>query len=248
MYDGARMRTHMIDLSLILPCFNESPIFDRSVRQILHILKRSSYTYEIIFVDDASRDNTAHKITRMCKRNSTCRALFHARNEGRGKTVSDGIRTAKGRVCGYIDIDCEVSPVYIPDMVEQILRRKADIVIGRRMYRTSPGSILREILSVGYQKLSNYIVGTGGFDSESGYKFFNRKKILPLLPRAHHPHWFWDTEIIVFAMRADLIIKEVPVLFVRRFDKVSSVNIFRDSMDYLVSLIKLRVRLSYGRI
>lgn len=232
-----------IDLSLILPCYNEEPIFTESVKRIIDVLSLTRLSYEIIFVDDKSRDNTAQLIQNTCTIYPHTNALYHTINKGRGKTVTDGIKEAKGTVVGYIDIDLEVSPVYIPLLVDMILEKRADVAIGKRMYRTNIQSIPREILSFGYQWLSNYLIGTGNLDTESGYKFFNRKKILPVLALTRHSHWFWDTEIIVLAKRKGLRIAEVPVLFLRRFDKTSSVRIVRDSIDYLQSLWAFRNRL-----
>ncbi len=237
------MKQLSLDLSLILPCFNESGLFMESVERIVEVLDASRLSYEIIFVDDASRDITPRLIASVCRNNPSMRALYHATNRGRGQTVMDGMREARATVVGYIDIDCEVSPVYIPLLVTMILNKKSDVVIGKRFYRTSPRAVLREVLSRGYQWLSDMLIGTGGMDTETGYKFFHRKKILPVISKTQYAGWFWDTEVMVYARRAGLRITEVPVLFLRRFDKVSSVNIFRDTLDYVVQLLKFRKRL-----
>ncbi len=234
-----------LDLSLILPCYNEAGLFTSSVARIQSVLEASKLSHEVIFVDDASSDGTQKFIKDTCKTTGIFRyrAVFHAVNRGRGRTVSDGIRAAKGKIVGYMDIDCEVDPIYMPKLVSLVLSGEADVVIGKRYYRTSPRAALREILSRGYQWLSDKMIGTGGLDTETGYKFFSRKKILPVLSKARNPGWFWDTEIMVYARRAGLRIKEEPVLFLRRFDKHSSVNIIRDTTDYLVNLWKLRSQL-----
>ncbi len=235
-----------VELSLILPCYNEAGLFTDSVARIVRVLELSKISYEIIFVDDASRDATPQLIERLVKKQgkqSRIRAMFHPTNLGRGKTVTDGIRAAKGPVVGYIDIDCEVDPVYIPMMADMLRKNEADVVIGKRFYRTSPQAIVREVLSRGYQWLADYAIGTGRMDTETGYKFFSRKKILPVLTKATHPGWFWDTEIMVYAKHAKLRIVEVPVLFLRRFDKQSSVHIVRDTLDYMKELLLFRRRL-----
>lgn len=232
------------DVSLVLACYNEAPLFAQSVKEILHVLRHSRYAFEIIFVEDKSADETAGLIRKACAHYPNVRALFHKKNCGRGKTVADGIRAATGTVVGYIDIDLEVSPIYIPEMVRKILDGEADVVIGKRIYRSSIASIPREVFSLGYQWLADTMVGTGGLDTETGYKFFNRRKILPVVARAHHPHWFWDTEMMVWARRVGLRITEVPVLFVRRFDKKSSVRMVRDITDYLVNIWRFRGHLA----
>lgn len=231
------------DVSLVLPCFNEEPVFAGSVQFILSTLQSSTYSFEIIFVDDGSTDRTRALITRVCQKNHSCRFIFHPQNKGRGAAVTTGILVAKGDVVGYIDIDLEVSPVYIPDIVSLIKSGKADVVVGKRVYRTSIGSIVREVLSVGYRNLARVCIRTGGVDTESGYKFFNRKKFLPVVQTIKDQRWFWDTESVVRSRHAGLHVVEVPVLFIRRFDKVSSVHIIRDTMEYFGNIWRFRKEL-----
>ncbi|MFC1647262.1 glycosyltransferase family 2 protein [Patescibacteria group bacterium] len=231
------------DLSLVLATYNEETHLIDSIRRIIKALKRSGLTYELIFVDDKSLDGTVSILESFQKKHPQWTYIYHTSNQGRGKSVSDGIMKASGKVVGYIDVDLEVSPIYIPELANKILEGRADFVIGKRIYRTTLTSLVREVLSVGYQIISDWMIGTGRLDTESGYKFFDRKKILPVVKKTIHPHWFWDTEVTVLAMRKGLKVVEEPVLFLRRFDKESTVNIFQDTLDYLVSLWKFRNRL-----
>lgn len=248
-----------VDFSLVLPCFNEEGLFEDSVARIVAALDAGAYTYEIIFVDDKSTDETKKLIGNKCKKmdsplpaspaggrgndRGVFRAVYHTMNMGRGRSVMDGIRAARADIVGYVDIDCEVSPIYLPFMISLVKQKKADIVIGRRFYRSTAGSVIREVLSRGYQWLADVMVGTGKLDTESGYKIFRKKKIVPIFDQIEHQGWFWDTEIMTYAQRAGLRITEVPVLFLRRFDKQSSVHIVRDTIDYLIHLWKFRGRL-----
>jgi len=231
------MKKHL-DFSLILPCFNEETHFPGSVAQILTTLSRLRYRYEVIFVDDGSTDKTQEMIRTVCKKNRHCRFFFHTKNQGRGQAVTTGIRSAKASIAGYMDIDCEVSPLYIPLFVDAIKQKKADVAVGRRIYQTGFSTLLRWILSVGYRHLADFILATRGIDTESGYKFFNKKRFLPVLQRIQSTGWFWDTESIVLSMRKKLHVMEIPVLFIRRNDKPSSVRIVRDTVSYLISLIR----------
>jgi glycosyltransferase AglD len=227
----------VLDFSLVLACYNERQIFWDSFSQITNVLDRSRLRYEILFIDDKSPDNTAALVKSACKkRPDVCKGFYHTTNKRRGATVAEGIRESRGKVVGFIDIDCEVSPVYIPEAVQLILDRDADEVVGYRIYRSSVSGIVREAVSVGYKAIAGKLLGTTGIDSESGYKFFLRKKILPILDLADNPHWFWDTQIVVYSLRKGLKVSSLPVLFLRKVEKTSTVKVFSDSVDYLINV------------
>lgn len=231
------------DLSLVIACYNEEELLRKSVARITSVLNDSVFSYELIFVDDKSRDGTVEIIRAFVKKNPRFRAICHTFNEGRGKTVRDGIAVAKGRVVGFIDIDLEVSPVYIPSFVRMILDDEADVVTGLRVYREGIISLHRSILSKGYSWLVRSVLGIPLLDTETGYKFFSRKKILPILKKTKNNGWFWDTEVMTYAHYTGLSVREVPVLFVRRFDKTSSVRLVHDTLDYLANILAFRKRL-----
>lgn len=152
---------------------------------------------------------------------------------------------AKGTVVGFIDIDLEISPVYIPSFVRMILDGKADVVTGLRVYREDASSYHRAILSRGYSVLVRTLLGIPLRDTETGYKFFRRRKVLPVMALTRHNGWFWDTEIMALAYRAGLRIREEPVLFVRRKDKKSSVRLVHDTLDYLRNIVLFRQTLRF---
>ena len=233
-----------IDLSLILACYNEEKLLRESVARITSVLDDSVFSYELIFVDDKSQDKTREIIEALVKKNKNFQAVYHGVNQGRGRTVRDGIAIARGKVVGFIDIDLEVSPVYIPSFVRMIVGGKADVVTGLRVYREGLTSLHRAILSRGYSWLVRTVLGIPLKDTETGYKFFNRKKILPILKKTKNNGWFWDTEVMTYAHYTGLSIKEVPVLFVRRFDKTSSVRLVHDTIEYFMNLVTFRKRLN----
>lgn len=228
------------DLSLIIACFNEEKHLEESVREIENVLCNSKLSHEIIFIDDKSKDGTSEVIKQIVEKNKNYRTLYHKINLGRGRTIKDGILASGGKVAGYIDIDLEVSPVYIPYFAGLILNGRHDIVTGYRIYHSNIVFLHREIFSRGYSLLVKKLLKVPFNDTESGYKFFNRKKILPVLKKTKNNHWFWDTEIMALSFYNKLKIKEVPVLFTKRFDKKSTVNIFKDIPEYFINLLQFR--------
>lgn len=235
-------------LSLVLACYNEESLLEESVGEILETLGDLGRPWEIVFVDDCSRDRTPELLRRMVAGDATgrLRLVQHARNQGRGATVSDGFRAARGEIAGYVDVDLEVHCRYIPSLVRAI-EKGADVATLRRVYLFRMRAIDREILSRGYSWLVRRLLGVPLLDTETGYKFFRRERLLPLLDSVRDPGWFWDTEIMVRALRAGLVIREVPGAFVRRFDKTSKVSGLRDSLDYFVKLWRFRRELGRAK-
>jgi GTP-binding protein HflX len=148
------------------------------------------------------------------------RVILHDRNCGRGTTVSDGFRAARGGIAGYLDVDLEVHSRYIPSLVRAI-RNGADVATVRRIYAFQMRALDRYFMSRGYSYLVRRLLRVPFHDTETGYKFCRREALLPLLDEIHDGGWFWDTEFMVRAAGRGLRIREIPGAYVRRWDKHS---------------------------
>jgi glycosyltransferase involved in cell wall biosynthesis len=230
-----------VDVSLVVACYDEASHLEASMDETFRVLDALAWTWEVIFVDDASRDDTRSVINRIVKAHPrrNLRVILHEKNVGRGGTVADGLRQAQGRFAGFFDIDLEVHARYLLPCV-LALEGGADIASAQRIYRFHWRSLDRFLLSRGYQWLLRRMVGVPLIDTETGFKIFRRERILPVLDQCTDVGWFWDTEIMVRAYFAGLRITEVPALFIRRFDKVSTVRPVRDTVDYLGKLWRFR--------
>ena len=197
-------------------------------------------SYEIVFVDDVSRDRTREIIGRFVAAHpGTVRAIYHEKNTGRGQTVTDGFRAARGEIAGFLDVDLEVHARYIPSLVKAI-ERGADIATVRRIYAFQVRSLDRYAMSRGYSFLVRRMLGVAVRDTETGYKFFRRERVLPILDEIRDPGWFWDTEFMVRSIRRGLRVAEIPGAYVRRRDKTSTVSGLRDSVRYFGKLVAFR--------
>ena len=232
------------EISLIIACYNEGRGFENNVETVLNVLEKLKKSYEVIFVDDKSRDNTIQNIKKIKNKykNINIKTIFHPQNTGRGKTVTDGILASSGKIVGFLDIDLEVPAHYIGIFVNSI-ENGVDISIGSRIYEFQPKSLVRWFASKGYVYLIKKLLKLPFRDTEAGYKFFNREKILPVLKECRDPGWFWDTEIIARSNKRGLKIIEIPVVFIRDYNKNSTVRVFSDSIDYMKKLIKYRKEL-----
>jgi glycosyltransferase involved in cell wall biosynthesis len=231
-------------LSLVLACYNEAEHLERSFAEIRDTLEQSRFSFEILFVDDVSRDRTREILARLVADHPQLqlRTILHERNRGRGATVTDGFRAARGAVAGYIDVDLEVHSRYIPSLVRAI-DLGADVATLRRIYAFQLRSLDRYFMSRGYSYLVRRLLGVGFADTETGYKFFRREAVLPLLDEIEDSGWFWDTEFMVRAARRGLRMVEIPGAYIRRKDKTSTVSGMRDSLRYFRQLVHFRRRL-----
>jgi glycosyltransferase involved in cell wall biosynthesis len=229
------------EISVILACYNEEETLEKSFEEIRETLDDFGRRYELVFVDDVSRDRTRAILSEIVARNPglEIQVLLHDRNKGRGATVTDGFKAARGAIAGYLDVDLEVHCRYIPSLVRAI-EKGADVATLRRIYAFQMGSLDRYVMSRGYSFLVRKMLNVDFRDTETGFKFFRREKLLPVLDSIEDAGWFWDTEFMVRAARAGLRIVEVPGAYIRRADKTSTVSGLRDSFRYFGKLLAFR--------
>jgi glycosyltransferase involved in cell wall biosynthesis len=231
-------------VSVVLACYNEAEHIEASFGEIRETLVQTGWPFEIILVDDVSRDGTRELLERIVKEHGhlDLRLILHDRNRGRGATVTDGFRAARGQIAGYLDVDLEVHCRYIPSLVRAI-EKGADIATVRRIYAFQLGSLDRYFMSRGYSFLVRHLLNVNCRDTETGYKFFRRETVLPLLDEVEDEGWFWDTEFVARASRRGLTIEEIPGAYIRREDKTSTVRGVSDSVRYFRQLLRFRTRL-----
>ncbi len=232
------------DLSVVIACYQEEGHLADSVRQLCAQLDAMGRSYELIFIEDKSRDRTAEVIKDLVRDHANWRAVYHAKNVGRGGTVKEGFQLATGRIVGFLDIDLEVHCRFLPSVLAAI-DAGADGATAYRAYAAGwrPTSLLRHFLSSGYRRLFRLLFDVPFRDPETGFKFFRREKIVPVVVQTRDVDWFWDSEIMVLAHQAGLHVVEVPCRFVRRADKKSTVRLVRDVWRYLKAIRAFRARL-----
>ncbi len=233
----------MVDLSLVIACYTDGAHLEDSLQQIERTLSNSKYSYEFIIIDDASPDSSAEVVKQCAASRNNTRMVLHETNVGRGGAVTEGFRLARGTYVGFLDIDLEVHCRYIPSML-QALEGEYDGATAFRHYeiRWNLDTFFRFVLSNSYRALVKSMLGLPYQDTETGYKFFVRERVLPLLDECQSTGWFWDTEIMALCHKHQLNVIEIPALFIRRWDKASTVKPVRDSIDYFRELLRFRKR------
>ena len=121
-------------LSLVVPAFNEEEAMEQSFERTYRAMSSIGYPFEIIYIDDGSRDRTWEIISRLAREHEEVKALRFSRNFGHQLAVTAGMDEAKGDAVIIMDADLQYPPEVIADMVKA-WEQGADIAYGKRMHR-----------------------------------------------------------------------------------------------------------------
>lgn len=118
-------------ISIIVPCYNEEAILENNVGTIVNFLERrsSKYDWEIVIIDDGSKDKTGEIADDLEKKNTYIRVIHHPVNLNLGNALQTGFKNAKGDVIIVLDVDLSYSVEYIELMTDRLLSEAADIVV-----------------------------------------------------------------------------------------------------------------------
>ncbi len=127
-----------MDISIIVPLFNEDESLSELTAWIDKVMMENKFSYEIIMVDDGSNDNSWNVIETLSAQNSVIKGIKFRRNYGKSAALNVGFEAAKGDVVITMDADLQDSPDEIPDLFRMIKEENFDIVSGWKKKRFDP--------------------------------------------------------------------------------------------------------------
>ena len=139
--------------SVIVPCYNEEEVIRETHKRLTRVMREMGEAYEILYVDDGSRDDTAKILREMASEDQNVRAILFARNAGHQSAVTAGLDYATGDAIVIIDADLQDPPEVIPLMAEK-WRHGAQVVFGQRKKRDGETAFKKITASVYYKILS----------------------------------------------------------------------------------------------
>ena len=246
-------------LSVIIPAYNEEKRLSKTLEEIDKYLSKqrvaeasphlppcsasphSVYDYEILVVNDGSKDKTAQVIRDRVSVIQNLRLIDNKKNNGKGYVVRQGMLEAEGEYRIFTDADNSTSI----DQVEKMwpyFEKGYDIVFGSRDVKGAilnpPQSPLRRFLGEAFGFLTNLIVGTWGIaDSQCGFKCFTKKAAENIFPKCKINRFAFDPEFFVIAKKLGYKIKEIPVYWEN--DPESKVK-FKWMVNMGLDLLKIR--------
>ena len=126
-----------MNLSIIIPAFNESESLNELHDWISKVVKRMNVVYEIIIIDDGSTDDSWLEINRIIKDNLTS-AIRFSRNFGKSQALHAGFDLSKGEIVITLDADLQDNPNEIPNLYNRIINEKLDIISGWKKEDMTP--------------------------------------------------------------------------------------------------------------
>jgi len=221
-----------IDVSVILPVYNEAGHIRAEVERIRAALDASPYTYELIAVDDGSQDASAEELASI----EGIRVIRFAQNRGSGSARKAGTRAAAGRVVVWTDVDMSYPNEEIPALVKE-LDSGWDQVVGARRTEQGTSRALRVPTKWLLRKLASYLTETKIPDLNSGLRAFRRDVALQFLYLL--PAGFSCVTTITMAFLANgYSVRWVPVDYFPRAG-TSKFHWWADTRRYLLQIIRM---------
>ncbi len=163
-------------ISIVIPAYNEEQGIESMYNDLAGVLaKYKNYDYEIIFVDDGSRDRTVDEIVKLTRLDKRVRLIEFSRNFGKEFATSAGLHEASGHAAICIDCDLQHPPHHIPEFISK-WEKGADVVVGIRK-NNATDSIIKKIGSPLYYKIINRLSDVEIMPKATDYRLIDRQVI-----------------------------------------------------------------------
>ncbi len=198
-------------LSLCLPAYNEQTNIEDTLDAACAILPECVQRFEIVVVDDGSRDGTGETVARYAQNEPRVRLVRHERNQGYGAAVTSGLLAARGDLVVFTDSDGQFSLLDLPQLLTQL--EGSDVVIGYRYQRADPW--IRRLNAWVWNRLIRILLGVRVRDLDCAFKLFPREVVDRLRLTANGATI--NAEIMAQCVQRGLRIRETPVTHYPRY-------------------------------
>lgn len=225
-------------LSVIIPAYHEEQMIGQIVQRVHAVLQNDGHAFEILVVDDGSKDNTV-----AAAEEAGAKVITHPYNKGNGAAVKTGIRHATGDVLIMLDGDGQHPPEDIPRLLAEM--DVYDMVVGARTSE-SDSDWHRDLANSAYNWLASYVSEYKVEDLTSGFRAVKAaiaREFLHLLPNT----FSYPSTITLAVLRSGYSLQYIPIESPRRVGK-SKIKLFRDGTRFLMIIFKIATLFSPLRV
>jgi glycosyltransferase involved in cell wall biosynthesis len=169
------MKKSGVFISIVVPCYNEEEVIDIFLEKIFEVLKRVGKSYEIVFVNDGSRDATLEILKAKAKEYDAVRVISLSRNFGKEAALSAGLDASRGETVVPIDVDLQDPPELILEFVKKY-EEGYDVVVGKRADRTTD-STAKRVSAEAFYKMHNKISDIEIPHNVGDYRLMSRRVV-----------------------------------------------------------------------
>ena len=237
-------------LSVIIPAYNEEERIKDTIMDIVRYLSKQDYTYELVVVNDGSKDNTVNVLKKLESAIYNLKFIDNGKNQDKGAVVKQGMLSARGKYRLYADADNAISINHIEKFWPYV-KQGYDVIIGsielsgsvQKERYTGFSKIYRNILG----KLSKYLIRAltiwNIHDTQRAFKLFTAEAAEKIFPKQTIMRWGFDIEILVLTKKLGYNIKELPVTWINPPGRVN----FIDYLKTLKELLQIKLNQLRGK-
>lgn len=241
------MSSYLInELSVFFPCYNEAKNINHTVDKAVKILKKIAQKWEIIIVNDGSKDNTAEVAQKLKKKYSpNIRIITHNPNRGYGSALQSGFYNSKYSWIAFTDSDGQFDFSEITKFIETQKKTNTDLVIGYYLKRQVPKSVI--LTSKIWEIIVYILFGLKVRDIDCAFKLIN-KKVIDTIPRLEAERGaFITSELLIKAKKSGFKFAQVGVSHFPRTEGQATGRQLKVIIKSFSDLIKLWFKLNFKR-
>ena len=235
-----------IELSFVVPAYNEEDFIEDTLGTIDDVIKGKNLPYEIVVVDDGSKDATLSIAKKYAGKNGHVKVVSYTENVGKGHAVKTGFMQTNGNIVVFVDGDMEINLGTISQYLEAL--KYGDIVIASKKHINSKVDVpvSRRVLSGVFNGLVRVLTGVPLKDTQSGLKAMRKSAFIDVFPRLAVKRYAFDVELLAVANLYGLKVVEMPVN-IKLDRKFKPKEMLRMLLDLLGIAYRLRVIHWYHR-
>lgn len=235
------------ELSIIIPAYNERNVLPICYSKVSHVMEKLEKTYEIIFIDDGSKDGSADYLAGLAKQNNPVKVIYLSRNFGKEAALTAGIEYASGDAVVILDADLQDPPELIPDMLKAWKEKNVDVVLMRRRTRVGETATKR-LTAFWYYRLLNNLTDFDIMEDTGDFRLMSRRAVdalkqLPERNRYMKGLFSWigmDTTVIEYDREARVageIQNNYPSLFRLAIQGITSFSVAPLRLAMIIGVI-----------